>query len=94
MKHVLDQNRSKPSRPSRTLGKPDAADAPPDRRLSVRFRHTLFLALFGCLVGSAFGISVGLSRDLPQIANLENFKPMLDLPPPTVPVIKLVPKPK
>ena len=77
MKHVPDQNRTKPSRPSRTAGKPGAADAPPDRRLSVRLQHMLFLALFGCLVGSAFGISVGLSRDLPQIANLENFKPML-----------------
>jgi penicillin-binding protein 1A len=42
-----------------------------------RWQNLLFLLLFGGLVGAAFGVTIGLSRDLPQIQNLENFKPML-----------------
>jgi len=42
--------------------------------------HTGFFVLVG-LIGALFGIAcslvIGLSRELPQIANLEDFKPML-----------------
>jgi penicillin-binding protein 1A len=47
------------------------------KRFSARFQYFLFLILFGGLVGASFAITIGLSRDLPQIANLENFKPKL-----------------
>ncbi|GAB4352743.1 MAG: PBP1A family penicillin-binding protein [Candidatus Abyssubacteria bacterium] len=37
----------------------------------------LLLAVAGACLGCALGLGLGLSRDLPQIANLESFKPML-----------------
>jgi penicillin-binding protein 1A len=46
-------------------------------RALAALKKLLFLILFGGLVGTSFGITIGLSRDLPQIVNLENFKPML-----------------
>jgi penicillin-binding protein 1A len=44
---------------------------------SIRFQFVLFLILLGGVVGATFAITIGLSRDLPQMANLENFKPKL-----------------
>ncbi|UCD58830.1 MAG: transglycosylase domain-containing protein, partial [Candidatus Hydrogenedentota bacterium] len=58
-------------------GKSSQPDTSPEKAISFRFRRLLFLILAGSLFGAACGISLGLSRDLPQIANLENFKPML-----------------
>lgn len=40
-------------------------------------RRLLTLILLGGIFGAACGTALGLSRDLPQIANLESFKPML-----------------
>jgi len=55
----------------------EADSSAPKGRFSVRLQYLLFLILFGGLAGASFGITMGLSRDLPQIVNLENFKPML-----------------
>jgi penicillin-binding protein 1A len=49
----------------------------PKSALLTKFRFLLALALAGGLLGMIFGILIGLSRDLPQIQNLENFKPLL-----------------
>ena len=49
----------------------------PKSRFLTRFRFFLLLIAAGAFFGAACGIALGLSRDLPQIANLENFKPML-----------------
>jgi len=49
----------------------------PKSRFSIRFRFFLLLVAAGAFFGAACGITLGLSRDLPQIKNLENFKPML-----------------
>lgn len=68
----------KPERPSPKAEQPERSPAPPSRkRLPTWARYLLFLAVFGGFVGASFAITIGLSRDLPQISNLEHFKPML-----------------
>ncbi|MBI4832686.1 MAG: PBP1A family penicillin-binding protein [Candidatus Lindowbacteria bacterium] len=54
-----------------------SSDNPPLRRLPFNPQHVLFLVLAGGLFGAACGMSLGLSRDLPQITNLATYKPML-----------------
>ncbi len=44
---------------------------------SSSFKLFLAFALLGAFFGTAGALIIGLSRDLPQIENLENFKPML-----------------
>jgi len=77
MKQNANPDPKKTTTPSATARPAEAQAESPRRRVSPRVQHLLFISLFGALIGAAFGISIGLSRDLPQIANLENFKPML-----------------
>ncbi len=70
--------KEKPDAPSSEAGRADGSPAISSRkRLSIWAQYVLFLALFGGFVGASFATTIGLSRDLPQISNLENFKPML-----------------
>ncbi|RJP74643.1 MAG: PBP1A family penicillin-binding protein [Candidatus Abyssobacteria bacterium SURF_17] len=46
-------------------------------KTSLKLRSLVFLVLAGGVFGAACGMALGLVRDLPQISNLENFKPML-----------------
>jgi penicillin-binding protein 1A len=78
MKHQPDTESKKLPGPAHRGRSADKADAESRRkRLLAQWQNLLFLLLFGGLVGAAFGVTIGLSRDLPQIQNLENFKPML-----------------
>lgn len=54
-----------------------SSDNPLLRRFPFNPQHVLSLVLAGGLFGAACGMSLGLSRDLPQITNLATYKPML-----------------
>ena len=77
MKQEIAEKQRGTAKPSVPEEKGGGRDTPPANSVLFRLRRLFFLVLAGGLVGAACGISLGLSRDLPQIANLENFKPML-----------------
>ena len=52
-------------------------DAKRQSDISIRIRYAVILIAAGAFFGAACGLALGLSRDLPQIRNLENFKPIL-----------------
>jgi penicillin-binding protein 1A len=59
-------------------GSEQASDiARPRGVLSLHSGYLILLGLVGGLFGMACALVIGLSRELPQIVNLENFKPML-----------------
>jgi penicillin-binding protein 1A len=78
MEHINGKDAKKPNEPAQKAEQIEQRKSSSvGNRFSVRFQFFLFLILFGGLVGASFGITIGLSRDLPQIANLEHFKPKL-----------------
>ncbi len=73
-------NKSGKEKPAAAPPRANHADATPAvqrKRLSTWAQYLLFVTLFGGFVGGSFALTLGLSRDLPQISNVENFKPML-----------------
>jgi len=77
MEHKVDEKHRASDKSPRPAEKQTSLNTLSIRRALVKVQPLLFLVLAGGLLGAACGISLGLSRDLPQIANLENFKPML-----------------
>lgn len=78
MNRIDSNEATNPNAPPPQAGRSEEAKPPSlKQRFFTRFQYLLFLTLFGGLVGTSFAFVIGLSRDLPQIANLENFKPKL-----------------